>query len=66
MLLGAGKEGKIYLMNRDQFTTNNIHYNATTNPPIMWHNLSAAKSVPPSTRPPISTGGFITRATTTS
>lgn len=33
MLLGAGKEGKIYLINRDQFTTNNLHYNATTNPP---------------------------------
>jgi Calx-beta domain len=33
MLLGAGKEGKIYVINRDQFTTNNIHYNATTNPP---------------------------------
>jgi hypothetical protein len=33
LLLGAGKEGKIYLINRDQFTTNNLHYNATANPP---------------------------------
>jgi hypothetical protein len=33
MLLGAGKEGKIYLINRDQFTTNNLHYNSTANPP---------------------------------
>ena len=29
LLLGAGKEGKIYVINRDQFTTNNTHYNAT-------------------------------------
>ena len=29
LLLGAGKEGKIYLINRDQMTTDNAHYNAT-------------------------------------
>jgi len=29
LLLGAGKGGTIYLINRDQMTTNNTHYNAT-------------------------------------
>lgn len=29
LLLGAGKEGKIYLMSRDQFTTNNLHFDPT-------------------------------------
>lgn len=29
LLLGAGKEGKIYLINRDQMATNNNHYNST-------------------------------------
>jgi hypothetical protein len=29
LLVGAGKEGKIYLINRDQLTTDNSHYNAT-------------------------------------
>ena len=29
-LLGAGKAGEIYVVNRDQFTTNNVHFNATT------------------------------------
>jgi hypothetical protein len=28
----AGKEGRIYLINRDQFTSDNGHYNASTNP----------------------------------
>jgi hypothetical protein len=28
-LLGAGKEGEIYLINRDQMTTNNGHFDAT-------------------------------------
>jgi Calx-beta domain len=28
-LLGAGKAGEIYVINRDQFTTNNGHFNAT-------------------------------------
>ncbi len=27
--MGGGKEGKIYLINRDQFTTNNNHYDST-------------------------------------
>ena len=30
LLAGAGKGGKIYLINRDQLTTGNNHYNATT------------------------------------
>lgn len=30
LLIGTGKEGKIYVVNRDQMTTNNIHYNATS------------------------------------
>ena len=30
VLLGAGKAGVIYTINRDQFTTNNNHYNAST------------------------------------
>ncbi len=30
LLVGAGKEGKIYLLNRDQFTTGNNHYNSTS------------------------------------
>ncbi len=29
-LLGAGKAGEIYVVNRDQFTTNNVHFNPTT------------------------------------
>lgn len=29
LLLGAGKQGVIYLINRDQMTTNNNHYDAT-------------------------------------
>ncbi len=29
LLLGAGKEGKIYVMNRDQFTTGNNHFDPT-------------------------------------
>ncbi|MDD5139671.1 MAG: Calx-beta domain-containing protein [Verrucomicrobiales bacterium] len=29
LLLGAGKEGKIYVINRDQFTTGNNHYNTS-------------------------------------
>jgi Calx-beta domain len=29
LLLGAGKAGDIYLINRDQFTTNNNHYDPT-------------------------------------
>jgi len=29
LLLGAGKQGVIYVLNRDQFTTNNNHYDAT-------------------------------------
>jgi len=28
-LLGAGKAGEIFVINRDQFTTNNAHFNAT-------------------------------------
>jgi hypothetical protein len=28
-LLGAGKQGQIYVLNRDQFTTGNKHFNAT-------------------------------------
>jgi len=30
LLVGDGKEGKMYLINRDQFTTNNNHYNTTS------------------------------------
>ena len=29
VLMGAGKEGKIYVVNRDQFTTGNNHFNAS-------------------------------------
>lgn len=29
VLIGSGKEGKIYVLNRDQFTTGNNHFNAT-------------------------------------
>jgi hypothetical protein len=29
LLVGAGKEGKLYVINRDQLTTDNTHYNAT-------------------------------------
>ena len=29
LLVGGGKEGYLYLINRDQFTTNNNHYNST-------------------------------------
>lgn len=30
LMLGAGKAGKIYLINRDQFTTDNGHFNASS------------------------------------
>ncbi len=30
LMLGAGKAGKIYLINRDQFTSNNGHFNASS------------------------------------
>src|SRR5207245_699703 len=30
LLVGGGKSGKFYVLNRDQLTTNNTHYNATT------------------------------------
>jgi hypothetical protein len=40
MLLGAGKEGKIYLMNRDQFTTGNNHFNATSSVDFVAQSVS--------------------------
>jgi hypothetical protein len=44
LLVGGGKGGKFYVLNRDQLTTNNTHYNATgTNDPILqtFTNLPA-------------------------
>jgi hypothetical protein len=32
LMVCAGKEGRIYLINRDQFTSDNGHFNASTNP----------------------------------
>ena len=64
LLLGAGKEGKIYLINRDQMTTNNNHYNASGTVDLSGKR-SLARSADPSTPRPTSTAGFITPATTT-
>ncbi len=33
LAVGAGKEGRIYLLNRDKLTTDNSHYNTNTNGP---------------------------------
>jgi hypothetical protein len=41
-LVAAGKEGRIYLINRDQFTTNNQHYcaNCSSDPQIVQESAS--------------------------
>jgi len=40
LLVGAGKEGKIYLINRDQMTTDNTHYNATGSSDAVVQNVA--------------------------
>jgi hypothetical protein len=42
LLLGAGKEGTIYLLNRDQMTTNNNHFDATNTIDFVLQSLPGA------------------------
>jgi hypothetical protein len=42
LLVGAGKEGVIYLVNRDQMTTNNGHYDATNTIDFVLQSLPGA------------------------
>jgi hypothetical protein len=57
-LLGAGKEGQIYLINRDMMTTNNGHFDATN-----FYDFVVQTNIghdrPFLTRRPISMAGFI-------
>jgi hypothetical protein len=41
LLLGAGKQGVIYVINRDQFTTNNNHYDATNSVDFVGQSISS-------------------------
>jgi hypothetical protein len=43
LLMGSGKEGKIYLINRDQMTTGDNHYNATNAVDYIVQTLAAGK-----------------------
>lgn len=37
LVVGSGKSGKVYVVNRDQMTTNNLHYNTNTAGPDFIH-----------------------------
>ena len=58
------RTGPIYLINRDQLTTGNNHFDPTNTIDFVVQTV-AAKSTGHSTRPPVSTAGFIMRATET-
>jgi hypothetical protein len=44
LMVGGGKEGKVYLINRDQFTTTNNHYNATGTNDFVVQTLPVSKA----------------------
>ncbi len=44
LLVGGGKEGKTYLINRDAFTTNNNHYNSGGSTDAVLQTLPAGKT----------------------
>ena len=44
LLVGGGKEGKIYLVNRDQFTTTNNHYNTLNSSDLVVQTLGTNKA----------------------